>query len=53
MRKRNTPVVKIRPLSLARKTRRPIGLAKNKIKIFKEFFNPLPANLLDAFEGKP
>ncbi len=51
--KRNTPVAEIRPLPPARTTPRPIGLAKNKLKIPKKFFDPLPGNLLDAFEGKP
>jgi len=36
----------------AKKAKRPIGLAKNKLKIAKSFFKPLPAKLLDAFEGK-
>jgi hypothetical protein len=36
----------------AKKTKRPIGLAKNKLKITKSFFKPLPTELLDAFEGK-
>jgi hypothetical protein len=36
----------------ARKTKRPIGLAKGKIKITKSFAKPLPDTLLNAFEGK-
>ncbi|MGP0076002.1 MAG: type II toxin-antitoxin system Phd/YefM family antitoxin [Bryobacteraceae bacterium] len=51
--KRNTPIAEIRPVAQARKTKRPIGLAKNKVKITKSFFKPLPDELLDAFEGKP
>ena len=51
--KRNTPVAEIRAVPAARKTKRPIGLAKNKVKITKSFFKPLPDELLDAFEGKP
>ena len=50
--KRNTPVAEIRVIAPTRKTRRPIGLGKNKFKIAKSFFNPLPDQLLDAFEGK-
>jgi antitoxin (DNA-binding transcriptional repressor) of toxin-antitoxin stability system len=50
--KRNTPVAEIRAVPQVRKTDRPIGLAKNKLKITKSFFKPLPDNLLDAFEGK-
>jgi len=47
--KRNTPVAEIRR---TRQTKRPIGLAKNKLKIPKSFFKPLPDELIDAFEGK-
>ena len=36
----------------AKKAKRPIGLAKNKLKINKSFFKPLPDELLNAFEGK-
>jgi hypothetical protein len=36
----------------AKRTRHPIGLAKNKFKVTKSFFKPLPDELLDAFEGK-
>jgi antitoxin (DNA-binding transcriptional repressor) of toxin-antitoxin stability system len=50
--KRNTPIAEIRAVPPARKTKRPIGLAKTKLKITKSFFKPLPDNLLDAFEGK-
>jgi antitoxin (DNA-binding transcriptional repressor) of toxin-antitoxin stability system len=50
--KRNTPVAEIRAVPPTRKTKRPIGLAKNKLKVTKSFFKPLPEDLLDAFEGK-
>jgi antitoxin (DNA-binding transcriptional repressor) of toxin-antitoxin stability system len=50
--KRNTPVAEIRPLPEARKTKRPIGLARTTLKIPRKFFDPLPDDLLDAFEGK-
>jgi len=36
----------------AKKTKRPIGLAKGNVKVTKAFFKPLPNELLDAFEGK-
>jgi antitoxin (DNA-binding transcriptional repressor) of toxin-antitoxin stability system len=51
--KRNTPIAEIRAVAATRKTKRPIGLAKGKVKISKSFFKPLPDELLDAFEGKP
>jgi hypothetical protein len=41
-----------RPKLPAKKAKRPVGLAKNKLKITKSFFKPLPNDLLDAFEGK-
>lgn len=37
---------------VVKKAKRPIGLAKNKLKFTKSFFKPLPDKLLDAFEGK-
>ena len=51
--KRNTPVAEIRALPRARKTKRPIGLAKGRFKISRKFFDPLPDEILNAFEGKP
>ena len=51
--KRNSPVAEIRALRQPRKTKRPIGLARNKFKVTKSFFKPLPDVLLDGFEGKP
>jgi hypothetical protein len=45
-------VAEIRALAPAIKTKRPIGLAKNKLRITKSFFKPLPEDLLGAFEGK-
>ncbi len=50
--KRNVPIAEIRPLKPTRTERRPIGLAKGRFKIPPEFFDPLPDELLDAFEGR-
>ena len=50
--KRNTPIAEIRPIPLPRKQKRPIGLAKGSFKVPKKFFEPLPAEVLDAFYGK-
>ena len=41
-----------RPKHPAKKAKRPIGLAKGKVKVTKSFFKLLPDKLLDAFEGK-
>jgi hypothetical protein len=38
--------------SAQRKSPRPIGLAKGTFEVPREFFEPLPDDLLDAFQGK-
>jgi len=50
--KRNTPIAEIRPLPPQRKKPRPLGLAKGTVVISPSFFDPLPDELLDVFEGK-
>ncbi len=50
--RRNIPIAEIRPLVKPLKGRRPIGLGKGLIKIPPSFFEPLPDEILDAFEGK-
>jgi len=50
--KRNIPIAEIRPLPKRRKGKRPIGLAKGEFKVPPEFFEPLPSELLDAFNGQ-
>ena len=50
--KRNVPIAEIRPIKPARSERRPIGLAKGLFEVPDEFFDPLPDEMLDAFEGK-
>jgi prevent-host-death family protein len=47
--KRNVPVAEIRPIPPARKSRRPVGLAKGKLHIPPEFFEPLPDEVVDSF----
>jgi antitoxin (DNA-binding transcriptional repressor) of toxin-antitoxin stability system len=44
-------VAEIRPLNIA-KGRRPIGLAAGEFVVPDDFDDPLPDELLDAFEGK-
>jgi antitoxin (DNA-binding transcriptional repressor) of toxin-antitoxin stability system len=51
--KRNTPIAEIRGLARTRKAKRPIGLAKGEFKISRKFFDPLPEEIVNAFEGKP
>lgn len=50
--KRNVPIAEIRPLSAQRDKSRPVGLAKGEFAVSAEFFEPLPDEILDAFEGK-
>ena len=50
--KRNVPIAEIRPLKSSRTERRPVGLAKGRFTVPPEFFDPLPDDLLNAFEGK-
>ena len=50
--KRNVPVAEILPLKRARTEPRPVGLAKGRFVVAAEFFEPLPDDVLDAFEGK-
>lgn len=50
--KRNVPIAEIKPLQLSRKDKRTIGLAKGQFSLQPEFFEPLPEEILHAFEGK-
>ena len=50
--KRNVPIAEIRSIKKAARGKRPIGLFKGEIKIPKSFFDPLPDDILDEFEGK-
>ncbi|MFH1538765.1 MAG: type II toxin-antitoxin system Phd/YefM family antitoxin [bacterium] len=49
--KRNVPIAEIRPIPKTKKSSRKIGLAKGEFKVTKKFFEPLPAEILDAFRG--
>ena len=48
---RNVPIAEIRPLQPERRARRPIGLAKGKLRISRGFNEPLPDDILDSFYG--
>ena len=50
--RRNVPIAEIRLLQSARTNPRPVGLAKGRFEVPPEFFEPLPDDQLDAFEGK-
>jgi prevent-host-death family protein len=51
--KRNVPVAEVRAIPVVKRKRRlPFGAAKGEIIIHDSFFDPLPDDLLDLFEGK-
>ncbi len=50
--KRNEPIAEIRRLPGKKKGKRPIGLAKGEFKVPKDFFEPLPEDLINGFYGK-
>jgi antitoxin (DNA-binding transcriptional repressor) of toxin-antitoxin stability system len=49
---RNVPIAEIRPLPAPGKKPRPIGLARGQFTVPPSFFEPLPDDLQDAFEGR-
>jgi antitoxin (DNA-binding transcriptional repressor) of toxin-antitoxin stability system len=50
--RRNRPVAEIRPLPELSLEARPVGLGKGQARILPSFFEPLPEDVLDQFEGK-
>jgi len=50
--RRNQPIAELRPLPKKPSQPRPIGLAKDEFEIPASFFDPLPDDLLDLFEGR-
>lgn len=49
--KRNRPIAELRAVGAARTEPRPIGLAKGQLSVPDHFFDALPDDLLEAFEG--
>ena len=49
---RNVPIAEIRPLPAPNTKPRPIGLARGRFTVPPSFFEPLPEELLDGFEGR-
>jgi antitoxin (DNA-binding transcriptional repressor) of toxin-antitoxin stability system len=49
--RRNIPIAEIHPIKHPR-GKRPIGLGAGEATILPSFWDPLPDDLLDAFEGK-
>ena len=48
----NQPIAEIRRLKQRLKRKRRLGVGKGLIKILPSFFEPLPDEILDAFEGR-
>ena len=49
--RRNVPVAEIRPLPARPRRPRPVGIDKGRYTVPDSFFEPLPDEILDAFEG--
>ena len=51
--KRNVPVAEVRAIPSVRRKRRPaLGLGKGEVVIHDSFFDPMPDELLELFEGR-
>ena len=50
--KRNQPIPEIRPLPSPPDRKGPIGLAKGQLALSKDFFEPLPEEVVEAFQGE-
>lgn len=49
--KRNVPIAELRALPRQGAKPRPIGLAKGEFSVPANFLDPLPANVLEEFDG--
>lgn len=50
---RNLPVAEILPIEGPAAEPRPVGLGKGLAEIPDSFFDPLPEEMLDLFDGRP
>jgi len=50
--RRNVPIAEIRPLPASDARPRPIGLARGRVTVPASFLDPLPEDLVAAFEGR-
>jgi antitoxin (DNA-binding transcriptional repressor) of toxin-antitoxin stability system len=50
--RRNVPVAEIRGLPGARRLPRPVGLGEGQLEVPKSFFEALPDDVIEAFEGR-
>ena len=49
--KRNVPIAEIHPIPKVKEGKRPIGTGKGEFHLDDRFFEPLPDDLLDLFDG--
>lgn len=49
----NRPVAEIQPIEEPPDEPRPVGLGKGLVDIPESFFDPLPEELVNLFEGRP
>jgi len=49
--KRNVPIAEIRPLPATPDRKHSVGVAKGEFTVPESFFEPLPVDLQDAFDG--
>ncbi len=50
---RNRAIAELHPVRTPIKEKRPMGLDEARFEVGPEFFEPLPDDLLDAFEATP
>lgn len=51
--RRNQPIAELRPLPRLEAAPRPFGLARGTFSVPDSFFEPLPADVIEGFEGGP
>ena len=51
--RRNQPITELRPLPRIEAAPRPFGLARGTFSVPDSFFEPLPADVIEGFEGGP
>ena len=51
--RRNQPIAELRPLPRIETAPRPFGLARGTFSVPDSFFEPLPADVIEGFEGGP
>ena len=51
--RRNTPIAEIRALPRSKRKRRPFGLDSGRLNVRASFFEPLPDEIIESFDGTP